>query len=79
MQAARYSAGMALILALIGAGLWAFENYATLAAVDAWSGLDGLRALRPYLAEFRIPLLAALGFLSLSLVSWIWGRLGLGK
>lgn len=79
MQALRYIAGMVLVAGLIGAGLWAVENYAALAAVDTWSGLDGLRALRPHLAEFRVPLLAVLGFLSLSLISWICGRLGLGR
>ena len=70
--------GLALAAA-IGLGFWfAYENYGQFANVARWTGDSDLRWLRPWLTEFRMPLLCVAGFLGLTALSWIWSKLKLG-
>lgn len=72
----------ALGLVLAGAlaiGLWyAWANYGQFANVARWTGDTELRWLRPWLTEFRTPLLCIAGALALSFLSWVWAKLNLG-
>lgn len=65
--------------AAIASGAWfAYDSYGQFANIGRWTGEQSLNWLRPWLTEFRMPLLCTLGFLSLTALSWVWSKLGLG-
>ena len=65
--------------ALITLGFWyAYENYGQFANVARWTGDRELRWLRPWLTEFRMPILGVTAFLFLTWLSWLWSKLKLG-
>jgi hypothetical protein len=70
--------GIAFAAALCWGAYLALENYGQFANVARWTGDNDLRWLRPWLTEFRMPLLCIAGFLSLSVLSWLWQKLRLG-
>ena len=74
----RRVAGLALAAALMAALWYAYANYGAFADLARWTGVEALRPARPWLVEFRMPLLAVAGFLALSAVSWTWQKLKLG-
>lgn len=78
MAILRRIAGLALAAALAWGAWYAYENYGAFANVAGWTGDRGLGWLRGWLVEFRMPLLAVAGFLTLSAVSWLWSKLKLG-
>lgn len=64
---------------LIAVGCWyAYDSYGQFANVGRWTGNRALNWLRPWLTEFRMPLLCVAGFLGLSALSWLWSKLKLG-
>ena len=64
---------------LIVFGLWTgYDSYGQFANVGRWTGDRDLNWLRPWLTEFRMPLLCVAGFLLLTGLSWLWSKLGLG-
>ena len=68
-----------ILAAAIAFGFWfAYDNYGQFANVARWTGDRGLGWLRPWLTEFRMPLLCVAGFLSLTFLSWLWSKLKLG-
>ncbi len=69
-----------LVFALaIALGAWqAYENYGQFANIGRWTGNGDLTWLRPWLTEFRMPILCVVGFLLLSVLSWLWSKLKLG-
>ena len=71
-------AGLLLALAIACACWYVHENYGQFANVARWTGDRELRWLRPWLIEFRMPLLCVAGFLFLSCLSWLWSKLKLG-
>ncbi len=70
--------GIAMAAALTYAAYYAHANYGAFANVGRWTGDRELNWLRPWLTEFRMPLLCVAGFLALTLLSWIWQKLRLG-
>lgn len=70
--------GLALAVGLAFCGWYVWSEYQQFANVGRWAGDRDLNWLRPWLTEFRTPLLCAGGFLILTFVSWIWQKLKLG-
>ena len=70
--------GLMVALGLTWAIWQGYENYGRFANVARWSGIDDLGWLRPWLTEFRMPIICIAGFLGLTLVSWLWQKLRLG-
>ncbi|MEO0621992.1 MAG: hypothetical protein AAFU49_17085 [Pseudomonadota bacterium] len=74
----RHLLGLAAAIGL-AALVWAgYDNYLSFARFDQLTGLEDLRWLRPWLTEFRMPLLGVAGFLMLSVASWLLKKLGVG-
>lgn len=68
-----------LLTVAIATGCWfAYDNYGQFANVARWTGDRDLRWIRPWLVEFRMPILCVAGFLALSALSWLWFKLKLG-
>lgn len=72
------------ILGLIAAtaiayGCWvAYDGYAQFQRIDQWTGAESLRWLRPWLFEFRMPLLCSAGFLAFTALSWLIQKAKIG-
>lgn len=78
MEIARRLIGLTAAAAL-AYGFWvAYDSYGQVANVARWTGDQDLGWLRPWLTEFRMPLLCVAGFLALSLLSRLWSHLRLG-
>lgn len=75
----RRLAGLALAAALVLLLWQGWERYGTFADLARLTGIEALAPLRPWMAELKMPLLAVIGFLVLSAVSWAWQRLGVGR
>ena len=71
--------GLALAAVLIVGAWFAYGNYGEFANVPRWTGDRDLGWIRPWLTEFRMPLLAVGGFLVLTALSWLWRKTGLGN
>ncbi len=68
-----------IFAAAITFGCWyAYENYGQFANVARWTGDRELRWLRPWLVEFRMPILCVTGFLAFTGLSWLLSKLKLG-
>lgn len=78
MSLVRALLGLALALGLTWALWQGYANYGRFANLPAWTGNDSLGWLRPWLTEFRMPLLCIAAFLGLTFVSWLWSKLKLG-
>ena len=70
--------GIALAAAIAFGCWYCYENYNQFANVARWTGDKDLRWIRPWLVDFRMPILCAVGFLGLSVLSWAWSKLKLG-
>ena len=70
--------GLILALAIAYGAYVAYENYGQFANVGRWTGDRDLNWLRPWLTEFRMPLLCVAAFLALTGLSWLWSKLKLG-
>ncbi len=77
MTGLRHLAGLAAAAALGGAVLAAYLLYD--ARIDRWTGIEALAPLRPWLAEFRLPLLGVGAILVLSAGAWALRRLGVER
>ena len=71
-------AGLVAAAALAYGAFYAYDNYGQFANFARWTGDRELRWIRPWLVEFRMPLLCVAGFLSLTVLSWLWSKLKLG-
>ncbi len=70
--------GLAIAVAT-GAALWALWTfYADVARLQRWTGMDSLRPLGGWLMEMRLPVIAVLATLLLTLINWLVERLRLG-
>lgn len=70
--------GIAAAVALAWGAFHAYDNYGQFANVGRWTGDRELNWIRPWLTEFRMPILCVVGFLALSVLSWLWSKLKLG-
>ena len=70
-------AGLAAAAALGGAVFAAYRFYDP--RIDLWTGVEALAPLRPWLAEFRVPLIGVGAILLLSGGSWVLRRLRLER
>ena len=75
---ARHAIGLLLGIAILWGADHMLSTYGQYANVARWTGENSLGWLRPWLIEFRMPLLCVGGFLALSVLSWVWQRLRLG-
>jgi hypothetical protein len=70
--------GIVAVVVLCAGAYYAYDSYGQFANVRRWSGIDDLGWLRPWLTEFRMPILCISGVLMLTVLSWAWQKLKLG-
>lgn len=70
--------GLVTAAALAYGAWYAYDGYGQFANIGRWTGDRELNWLRPWLTEFRMPLLCVAGFAVLSVLSWLWSKLKLG-
>ena len=78
MRAIRHILGLCAAAALALVFYLAFEHYSRFANLSRLTGIDALRPVNAWLFEFRMPLLAVVGFLLLTLIAKLWQALKLG-
>ncbi|MFK7942332.1 MAG: hypothetical protein AB8B85_05370 [Paracoccaceae bacterium] len=70
--------GIVAVAAIVFGCWYSYDNYGQFANIGRWTGDRGLNWIRPWLTEFRMPLLCIAGFLGLTGLSWLWAKLKLG-
>ncbi len=67
------------VAAVLAFGCWyVYDHYGQFANVARWTGDRDLRWIRPWLVEFRMPVLCVAGFLAFTAISSLWSKLKLG-